>query len=106
MNKVVKDRPKLSLCMIIKNEEEHLGECLESTRAFIDELIVVDTGSTDSSVAIARQHGASVFFHKWENDFARHRNQSISYATGDWILILDGDEELMEGSGPTIRDRI
>lgn len=81
----------VSVCMIVKNERELLPQCLESTR-WADEIIVVDTGSTDNTVEIAQSYGARVYHHPWENDFSLHRNQSIGYATGDWILILDADE--------------
>ncbi|NVM21098.1 MAG: glycosyltransferase [Desulfobacterales bacterium] len=85
---------KISACMMVKNEEEMLPQCLNSIKDFIDEIIVVDTGSTDSTVEIARSFGAKVYFHPWENDFSKHRNQSIGYATGDWFVIIDADEEL------------
>ena len=82
--------------MIVKNEEELLPQSLESIKEIVDEIIIVDTGSTDRTVGIAESYGAKIFHHTWENDFSKHRNQSISYATGDWILILDGDEEVIQ----------
>jgi tetratricopeptide (TPR) repeat protein len=87
-------RPRLSVCMIVKNEERFLGQCLASVRDIADELIVIDTGSTDRTIEIAREHGAQVGHFEWCNDFAAARNASIAPATGDWILILDADEEL------------
>jgi len=95
------NRPKnnsttISLCMIVKNEEEFLPRCLESIKDLVDEVIVVDTGSTDNTIEIAEKYGAKVYHHPWENDFSKHRNQSISYATGDWIFVLDGDEEVIQ----------
>lgn len=96
----------LSLCMIVKNEEQFLPACLKSIKNYVDEIIIVDTGSTDKSIEIAKRYGAKVYEHPWENDFAKHRNQSISYARGDWILILDADEELLPPSGPIIRNAI
>lgn len=84
---------KVSAAMMVKNEEEMLPRCLESIK-WVDELIVVDTGSTDKTVEISKSYGAKVFHHPWENDFSKHRNQSIGYATGDWILIIDADEEI------------
>jgi tetratricopeptide (TPR) repeat protein len=84
----------ISLCMIVKNEEEFLGRCLESVKGLVKEIIVVDTGSEDNTIKIAENYGAKVYHHPWENNFSLHRNQSISYATGDWILVLDADEEL------------
>jgi glycosyltransferase involved in cell wall biosynthesis len=85
---------KISACMMVKNEEEMLPRCLNSIKDLVDEIIVVDTGSTDRTVGIARSFGAKVYFHAWENNFSKHRNQSISYATGDWFIIIDADEEL------------
>jgi len=88
------DKIKLSVCMMVKNEEEMLPRCLKSIQGIADELIIVDTGSEDRTVEIAESFGAKVYHHPWENDFSKHRNQSISYATGDWILQIDADEEL------------
>jgi len=99
---VMHDR-KISLCMIVKDEEEMLDGALASVRDTVDEIIVVDTGSTDGTVDIARAHGARVYHHAWDNDFAKARNQSLSYATGDWILILDADERLHADSVPLVR---
>ncbi len=99
---VIHDR-KISLCMIVKDEEEMLDGALASVRSTVDEIIVVDTGSTDGTVDIARAHGARVYHHAWENDFAKARNQSLSYATGDWILILDADERLHSDSVSLVR---
>ncbi|WP_003540187.1 glycosyltransferase family 2 protein [Desulfotomaculum nigrificans] len=84
----------ISLCMIIKNEEHNLPRCLSSAKDCVDEIIVVDTGSDDNSVEIAKQFGAKVFFYQWDDDFAAARNFSISKATGDWVIYLDADEEL------------
>jgi len=84
----------ISLCMIVRDEEEHLEKCLESVNDAVDEIIVVDTGSRDKTVSIARSFGAGIFFHEWENDFSVPRNISLEHATGDWILILDADEVL------------
>ena len=87
-------KPRLSVCMIVKNEERFLGQCLASVKDIADELIVIDTGSTDRTVEIAREHGAQVGHFEWCDDFAAARNASIAPATGDWILSLDADEEL------------
>ncbi len=89
-----KRKPRLSVCMIVKNEERFLGQCLASVRDIADELIVIDTGSTDRTIEIAREYGAKVGYFEWCNDFAAARNASIAPATGDWILFLDADEEL------------
>ena len=91
-------RATISLCMIVKNEARRLGACLEQASKVVDQLIVVDTGSEDESVQIAEAAGAQVYHHPWEGDFSKARNQSLSYATKDWVLILDGDEVLDEDS--------
>jgi tetratricopeptide (TPR) repeat protein len=82
----------ISLCMIIKNEERHLAKCLESVKKAVDDIIIVDTGSTDRSADIARAFGAEVYTCMWQNDFSYARNISLSKANGQWILILDADE--------------
>lgn len=87
-------RNEVSLCMIVKNEEEHLPRCLENIRNVVDEIIIVDTGSTDRTVEIAKSYGAKVYYFKWNNNFSEARNESLKYATKDWILILDADDEL------------
>ena len=86
--------PRISLCMMVKDEEKSLPRCLDSVKDYVDEIVIVDTGSTDRTVEIAESYGAKVYHHPWEKNFSKHRNQSISYATGDWILIMDADEEL------------
>jgi glycosyltransferase involved in cell wall biosynthesis len=96
----------LSLCMIVKDEAACLGRCLESVRRHVDEIVIVDTGSTDRTVEIAAGFGARIFHHPWENDFSKHRNQSLSYATGEWIFQLDADEELFAEDGRRLRETI
>lgn len=85
---------KLSACMIVRNEETMIDRCLSSIKHLVDEIIIVDTGSTDRTVEIAQSFNAKIFHHPWEDDFSKHRNQAISYATGDWLLVIDADEEL------------
>ena len=85
-------KPTISVCMIVKNEEELLPRCLQSIENLVDEIILVDTGSSDRTVEIAESYGAKVYHHPWENDFSKHRNQSISYASAEWILVIDADE--------------
>jgi Tfp pilus assembly protein PilF len=84
----------ISLCMIVKNEEQLLSRCLASVRAIADEIIVVDTGSTDRTVAVAQAFGAQVFHSTWENDFSKARNTTLQHATKEWVLVLDADEEI------------
>ena len=87
-----KKKSSVSLCMIVKNEEEFLPHCLASLKPIVDEMIVVDTGSTDRTKDIATVYGARVFDFNWNDDFAAARNFSISKASGEWILIMDADE--------------
>jgi glycosyltransferase involved in cell wall biosynthesis len=80
--------------MIVKNEEQNLAGCLESVADLVDEIIVVDTGSTESTRDIARRFGARVFDFQWVDHFATARNESLRHATGDWIFSLDADERI------------
>lgn len=94
----------LSLCMIVKDEEEMLPRCLSAVRDAVDEIIVVDTGSTDRTVEIAREHGATVLHHAWTGDFSAARNVSFDAATSDWIVYLDADEVLVADDVERLRD--
>lgn len=84
----------LSLVMIVKNEEQYLAKCLMSVKPITQEMIVVDTGSTDRTKDIAKAFGAKVFDFAWNADFAAARNFSLSKASGDWIFVMDADEVL------------
>lgn len=95
--------PTVSLCMIARNESEALPRCLEAARPWVDEIVVVDTGSSDNTADIARRHGARVVNWPWRDDFAAARNESLRHASGDWILVLDADEILTQGSGEALR---
>ncbi|ABO49938.1 glycosyl transferase, family 2 [Desulforamulus reducens MI-1] len=85
---------RISLCMIVKNEEGNIRRCLASVTGVVNEIIVVDTGSTDNTCKIAREMGARIYSFEWNNNFSDARNFSLAKATGDWILFLDADEEL------------
>lgn len=89
------NKPVLSLCMIVKNEKENLPRSLGSAKPYVGEIIVVDTGSEDGTPEIAAEFGAKVSYFEWCDDFAAARNYAISQASGDWILMLDADEELV-----------
>ena len=96
------NNPTISASLIIKNEEEMLPKCLKSIKG-VDEIIIVDTGSTDKSIEIAKEAGAKVYTnYKWNDHFSEARNESKKHCTGDWLLIIDGDEELRT-TLPTIR---
>src|ERR1700735_3067517 len=84
----------VSLCIIARNEAANLAACLAPLLPLVHETIVVDTGSTDGTQAIATQHGARVFDFPWCDDFAAARNESLRYATGDWILWMDADDRV------------
>jgi glycosyltransferase involved in cell wall biosynthesis len=94
----------ISLCMIVRDEEAVLGRCLESAKGVADEIVIVDTGSTDSSAQIGERYGAKVLAESWANDFSKARNAAIDAASGEWILVLDADEELPAESRKKIRD--
>ncbi len=87
-------QPGVSLCMIVKDEEQFLADCLESVRDVVDEINIVDTGSTDRTVAIAKSFGAKVIVRPWRDDFGWARNESLAMATGRWVLVLDADETI------------
>ncbi len=87
-----KNRASISLCMIVLNEEKCLRRSLSNVSPFVDEIIVVDGGSTDKTIDIATQFGAHVILSPWQEDFAKQRNVSLKHATKDWILIIDADE--------------
>ncbi|CAM4154306.1 glycosyltransferase family 2 protein [Lederbergia lenta] len=84
----------ISLCMIVKNEEDCIERCLDSVHALVDEIIIVDTGSTDMTTTLCKKYKAKIYEYSWNQHFAKARNYGLSQATGDWILWLDADEEL------------
>lgn len=85
---------KLSFCAIVRNEENDLPKCLTSVREVVDEIIILDTGSTDRTVEIAEKFGAKVFYFDWCDDFSAARNEALKYVGGEWVLVLDADEIL------------
>ncbi|MCI8505817.1 MAG: glycosyltransferase [Lachnospiraceae bacterium] len=83
---------KINLVMIVKNEERSLKRCLQAARPMVDEMIVVDTGSSDRTMEIAREAGAKVYEFSWVRDFSAARNYALSQSEADWNLVLDADE--------------
>ncbi len=97
---------RLSLSMIVKNEAQNLAHCLDSVRDLVDEMVILDTGSTDGTVEIARGYGACVESFTWIDDFAAARNACLEHCTGDWILVLDADEAIDSADHAAIRTAI
>lgn len=87
---------EVSLCMIVKNEEDVLGRCLESVKGLVEEIIIVDTGSTDQTKSIARQYTEKIYDFAWCDDFSAARNESFAKATKDYIIWLDADDLLLQ----------
>ena len=85
---------KLSLCTIVKDEEASLAQCLESVKNVVDEIVILDTGSTDRTVEIAKEFGATIASFTWCDDFSAARNEALKYVQGEWVLVLDADEVL------------
>jgi len=101
-NPYVESPIKLSVCIIAKNEEQNISRCLSSVTNIADEIIIVDTGSTDNTIEIARKYTEKIIKYIWVNDFAAARNKSLAEARCDWILFLDCDEELAPGASETL----
>ncbi|MDH3892635.1 MAG: tetratricopeptide repeat protein [candidate division Zixibacteria bacterium] len=99
-------RATISACLMVKNEEELLPGCLESVRDWVDEIIVVDTGSTDRTVEIADSYGAVIHHQAWEGDFSKHRNYTLELATSDWVFIIDADERFDTRDVPVLLELI
>jgi tetratricopeptide (TPR) repeat protein len=97
---------KISLCAIVKNEESTLSKCLSSAKKFVNEIVILDTGSTDKTVKVAQGYGAKVHHFEWCIDFSAARNEALKYVTGDWILVLDADETLAPEIIPQLREAI
>jgi glycosyltransferase involved in cell wall biosynthesis len=100
----VLNRPLLTASMIVRDEERFLAECLRSVTQVVDEIVIVDTGSTDGSKAIARSLGARLFDFAWCDDFSAARNEALKHSRGEWILYIDSDERLQPIERPYIED--
>jgi len=95
---------RISVVINTRNEEENITQCLESVRGFADEMVVVDMESEDKTVEIAKRFKVKVFNHKWISYVEPARNFALSRTTGDWILVLDPDEELPDGLAKTLKE--
>lgn len=87
---------KISACLIVKNEESCIEQCLKNARNYVDEILMVDTGSTDNTVNLARKYADRILHFKWNDDFSSARNFSIQSAQNDWIIVLDADETVKQ----------
>jgi tetratricopeptide (TPR) repeat protein len=96
----------ISACLIVKNEAKNLDRCLRSLKGVVSEIVVVDTGSTDQTIKIAQKHDAKIGSFAWIDDFSAARNHALTLATGDWILLIDADEELASESRPYLKDAV
>lgn len=96
----------LSICLIIRDEGKNLCRCLSSVKNNAAEIIVIDTGSSDDSIAIAREFSNHVYSYQWTNDFSSARNFGLEKANGEWILVIDGDEELPGGCLDLLQEKI
>ncbi|MBC8094792.1 MAG: glycosyltransferase, partial [Akkermansiaceae bacterium] len=94
VSRLTQQATRLSVCVITKNEEQFIAQCLKSIQGLASQIVVVDTGSTDRTIEIAKAHGAEVHTMTWGDDFSAARNAALEHATGDWVLMLDADEEL------------
>ncbi len=98
----LRERADISLCMIVKNEERVLGDCLASAKPYFRQIVVVDTGSTDRTREIALEHGAELYEFPWTDSFSEARNESLKYAKGRWLFWMDADDTLPVASGESI----
>jgi tetratricopeptide (TPR) repeat protein len=100
------DRPLLAAAIIVKNEAHHLRRCLPPLLGLCDEIVLVDTGSTDDSVAVAEEHGARVLHRPWDGDFSAARNLGLDATDAEWILYVDADEEVQQADVAAVRHRL
>ncbi len=98
--------PTISLCMIVKNEEDFLEQCLASVKGLVNEIVIVDTGSSDATKKIASAFTDKMYDFAWGDDFAAARNESLQQATSDWVLVLDADEVLAQEDHSVIKESI
>jgi glycosyltransferase involved in cell wall biosynthesis len=96
----------ISACIIVKNEENNIERCLNSIKDHVDEIVILDTGSTDDTIKICRKYTDNIYYRKWDNNFSDARNYCISKATKKWIFIIDADEELKNVNNNDIKQLI
>src|SRR5262245_60465857 len=96
-------RPKFSLCMIVRDSARTLPACLASARPWVDDIVVVDTGSLDDTREIARSFGARVFEFPWIDDVAAARNESLKHGQGEWLFWMDSDDTIDGTNGKHLR---
>ena len=94
---------RITVCIITKNEEKNIQRCLESIKNIAHEIIILDTGSSDNTINIAKKYTEKIKYFQWIDDFSAARNKCLSYARGDWVLFLDADEELDKNSAETLK---
>ena len=94
---------KLTLCMIVRDNENTIRPCIESIRPWVDEIVVVDTGSKDRTPEILRSYGVKLFYFDWIDDFSAARNESINHASGEWIFWMDSDDTITAECGRKLR---
>ncbi len=97
---------RLSACLIVRDNEHTIRPCLETLKPWVDEIVVVDTGSQDATPVICEELGARVFHWPWRDDFAAARNESIDHARGEWIFWMDSDDTLPEHCGRQLRELV
>ena len=97
---------RISACYIVKNEAENLAKSIKSLKNQVNEIVVVDTGSTDNTIAVAGKLGAKVYSFPWQDDFSQARNFALSKAKGDWLILLDADEYFTAKTAGNIRQVI
>jgi glycosyltransferase involved in cell wall biosynthesis len=100
------DDPKVTLAMIVCDEEASIRDCLESMKDYVDEIVVVDTGSTDKTVEICKEYGARVYNHPWEDSFSVARNYAIKYVRTPWLIQMDADEIMTKENAEKVRDTV
>src|SRR4051794_35424546 len=103
---MISRKARVSLCMIVRDEEQNLADCLRPVAELFDEIVIVDTGSRDATRQVARQFTDRVVEFTWCEDFSAARNESLKHATGDWIFWLDADDRVRPEQVAPLRDLI